>query len=93
MTLSAREVITAWGIRGQLEVTVHPPPIHPCSIGGRAHIVGNPRLHGQELGLLPQSYEISNGSFFFLIEIQLTYNITIVPGAPYNDLIFVYIMK
>ena len=29
VTLSAREVITAWGIRGQLEVTVHPPPIHP----------------------------------------------------------------
>ena len=65
VTLSAREVITTWGIRGQLEVTAHPPPIHPCSIGGRAHIVGNPRLHGQELGLLPQSYEISNGSFFF----------------------------
>ena len=55
--------------------------------------MGNPRLHGQELGLLSQSYEILIGSFFFIIEKQLTYNITIVPGAPYNDLIFVYIMK
>ena len=65
VTLSAREVITAWGVRGQLEVTAHPPPTHPlCSTGGRAHIVGNPRIHGQELGLLPQSYEIANGSFF-----------------------------
>ena len=83
------------GVCGQLEVvTAHPPPIHPlCPRGDGAHVMGNPRVHGQELGLLPQSCEISNGSFFFLIEIQLTYIITIVSGSQYNDLIFVYIMK
>ena len=75
--------MTSWGVCGQLQViTAHPPPIHPlCPIGDRAHIMGNPQIHGQELGLLPQNYEISKGSFFFLIAIQLTYNITIVSGA------------